>query len=78
LYGIGQGFSLETSDYTINAEARKGAKADSVGLYTKQVGNKILAQLLPSRRAINVAPSDFQKQGFDVPSEHLQQVQYVQ
>jgi hypothetical protein len=42
LYGIGQGFSLETSDSSVNAEQRRGAKADSVGLYIKQIGNKIL------------------------------------
>ena len=43
VYGIGQGYSLDTSDPSVNAEKRGGAKADSVGLYLKQIGNKILS-----------------------------------
>jgi hypothetical protein len=43
LYGIGQGYSLPTSDPSVQAEQRYGAKADSVGLYIKQIGNKILS-----------------------------------
>jgi len=43
LYGIGQGYSLATNDLSVQAEPRIGAKADSVGLYIKQIGNKILA-----------------------------------
>ena len=35
LYGIGHGFSLKTSDPSINAEQRKGLKADSVTVYLK-------------------------------------------
>lgn len=35
IYGIGQGYSIDTSDPSVNAEQRKGAKADSVGLYIK-------------------------------------------
>ena len=35
LYGIGQGYSLATSDPLVQAELRPGAKADSVGLYIK-------------------------------------------
>ena len=35
MFGIGQGFSLETSDPSVNAEQRRGAKADSVGVYIK-------------------------------------------
>ena len=43
LYGIGQGYSLSTSDNSVQAELRPGGKADSVGLYIKQIGNKILS-----------------------------------
>ena len=49
LYGIGQGFSLSTSDHSVQAELRPGGKADSVGLYIKQIGNKILSQLFPGK-----------------------------
>lgn len=35
LFGIGQGYSLSTSDNSVQAELRPGAKADSVGLYIK-------------------------------------------
>ena len=48
LFGIGQGYSLATSDPMVQAEMRPGAKADSVGLYIKQVANKILSQILPN------------------------------
>lgn len=51
LFGIGQGYSLETSDLSVNAEQRIGAKADSVGLYIKQIGNKILTKILPYVKA---------------------------
>ena len=47
LFGIGQGYSLATSNAMVQAELRPGAKADSVGLYIKQLGNKILSQILP-------------------------------
>ena len=50
LYGIGQGYSLSTSDNAVQAELRPGGKADSVGLYIKQIGNKILSQLLPKKK----------------------------
>ena len=56
LYGIGQGYSLATSDMTVQAELRQGAKADSVGLYIKQIGNKILGQLLPDSEIRMAAP----------------------
>jgi len=35
LFGVGQGYSLATSDPSVQAEMRPGAKADSVGLYIK-------------------------------------------
>ena len=35
LFGIGQGYSLATSDLTVQAEMRPGAKADSFGLQMK-------------------------------------------
>lgn len=50
MYGIGQGFSLATSDLSVQAEQRQGAKADSVGLYIKQIGNKILSQIIPNAK----------------------------
>ena len=61
MYGIGQGFSLPTSDSSVQAEQRLGAKADSVGLYIKQIGNKILNQIVPYKRAQYVipGPSDY-------------------
>ena len=43
LFGIGQGYSLATSDLTVQAEMRPGAKADSFGLYMKQIANKLLS-----------------------------------
>ena len=56
LFGIGQGYSLETSDLAVNAEQRVGAKADSVGLYIKQIGNKILNKILPHARPQLLVP----------------------
>lgn len=56
LYGIGQGYSLSTSDNSVQAELRPGGKADSVGLYIKQIGNKILGQLLPSKKIRYLMP----------------------
>jgi hypothetical protein len=56
LYGIGQGYSLPTSDPSVQAEQRYGAKADSVGLYIKQIGNKILQQVLPHKKIKFVTP----------------------
>ena len=50
LFGIGQGYSLATSDLSVQAEMRPGAKADSFGLYMKQIGNKLLSQLLPFKK----------------------------
>ncbi|CDW84955.1 UNKNOWN [Stylonychia lemnae] len=46
LFGIGIGFSLKTTDNLVQAEQRSNAKADSVGLYVKQIGHKLLGQLL--------------------------------
>ena len=55
---------MPTSDYTVNAEQRVGAKADSVGLYIKQIGNKLLSSLMPSVGGRIVTPADFV--GFDI------------
>jgi hypothetical protein len=65
LYGIGQGYSLATNDLSVQAEPRIGAKADSVGLYIKQIGNKILAQILPNQKiqfVVNTQPEVCQDQ----------------
>ena len=70
LYGIGQGYSLATSDPLVQAELRPGAKADSVGLYIKQIGNKILSQLLPNSKIRLVMPLDGLK-GKSVPPQIL-------
>jgi hypothetical protein len=59
LFGIGQGFSLATSDNSIQAEQRTGAQADSVGLYMKQIGNKILSQIIPKVPIHLVTPQDY-------------------
>jgi len=56
LYGIGQGYSLPTNDPSVQAESRYGAKADSVGLYIKQIGNKILSQVIPQKKIKFVVP----------------------
>ena len=77
LYGIGQGYSLATNDSSVQAEQRHGSKADSVGLYIKQIGNKILGQILPSSIFKLAAPSDvdvsnlLQGQLTYQPTEHL-------
>jgi hypothetical protein len=47
LFGIGLGYSLKTTDNLVQAEQKQTAKADSVGLYVKQIGHKILPFLLP-------------------------------
>jgi hypothetical protein len=49
LFGIGQGYALATNDPSVQAEQRIGAKADSVGLYIKQTGNKILSKIIPEK-----------------------------
>jgi hypothetical protein len=35
IFGIGMGYSLKTSDMSLNAEMRPFARADSVGVYFK-------------------------------------------
>lgn len=75
LYGIGQGYSLATSDMTVQAELRQGAKADSVGLYIKQIGNKILGQLLPDseiRMAAPPAPEAERPAASSFSAQHVQ------
>jgi len=42
LFGIGMGYSLRTNDAALNAEARLNLRADSVGVYFKQTGAKLL------------------------------------
>lgn len=42
MYGIGMGYSLKTNDMSLNAESRGNLRADSVGVYFKQTGAKIL------------------------------------
>lgn len=42
IYGIGLGYSLKTTDNLVQAEQKSTAKADSVGLYVKQIGHKLL------------------------------------
>jgi hypothetical protein len=47
IFGIGLGYSLKTTDNLVQAEAKPTAKADSVGLYVKQIGHKLLPYILP-------------------------------
>lgn len=51
LFGIGLGYSLKTTDHHVQAESKITAKADSVGLYVKQIGHKILPFLLGPTQA---------------------------
>ncbi len=54
LFGIGLGYSLKTTDHHVQAETKLTAKADSVGLYVKQIGHKLLPFLLgPAKLNIN-------------------------
>ena len=46
VFGIGIGYSLKTIDNLVQAEQRNNTKADSVGLYIKQIGHKLLPQIL--------------------------------
>lgn len=66
LYGIGQGYSLSTSDNSVQAELRPGGKADSVGLYIKQIGNKILSQLLPTKKIRYLMPPTEAQMGLSI------------
>ena len=47
IFGIGLGYSLKTTDNLVQAEMKATSKADSVGLYVKQIGHKLLPQILP-------------------------------
>jgi hypothetical protein len=40
---------------------RPGAKADSFGLYMKQIGNKLLSQLLPFKKIRLLLPVNLPK-----------------
>jgi len=46
IFGIGIGYSLKTTDNLVQAEMKATSKADSVGLYVKQIGHKLLPQIL--------------------------------
>jgi hypothetical protein len=48
IFGIGLGYSLKTTDNLVQAEMKATSKADSVGLYVKQIGHKLLPQILPT------------------------------
>ena len=50
IFGIGIGYSLKTTDNLVQAEQKPTAKADSVGLYVKQIGHKLLPFLLSSMK----------------------------
>lgn len=47
IFGIGLGYSLKTTDNLVQAEMKATSKADSVGLYVKQIGHKLLPLILP-------------------------------
>ena len=62
MYGIGIGYSLKTIDNLVQAEQKNNTKADSVGLYVKQIGHKLLNQLVSRPRTSFTSQANFQAQ----------------
>ena len=74
IFGIGLGYSLKTTDNLVQAETKITAKADSVGLYVKQIGHKLLPFLLgPISRYAGSSPQARPKTSITVAQPQAQQ-----
>jgi hypothetical protein len=74
IFGIGLGYSLKTTDNLVQAETKITAKADSVGLYVKQIGHKLLPFLLgPTSRYAGSSPQGRPKTSITVAQPQAQQ-----